>query len=236
MNALAIDTSTYVMGVAVIKDGKIAGELMTHMKKNHSLRLMPAIRFLLEEVELEPKELQRIIVSEGPGSYTGVRIGVTTGKTLAWSLGIPVVGVSSLEILAQNGRYFQGYISPFFDARRGQIYTGLYKCEAGKIKQIEKDQIILHEDWLKGLEKLGEPVLFLSPDMEMHEPLVREVLGEAAVLGEKSEMALRPGELAQLGMEKDVEGSVHDFKPNYIRLAEAEAKWLAANKGEEKKS
>lgn len=236
MNALAIDTSTYVLGVAIIKDGKIVGEFMTNLKKNHSLRLMPAIRFLLEEVEMKPNELDRIIVSKGPGSYTGVRIGVTTGKTLAWTLGIPVVGVSSLEVLAQNGRYFSGYISPFFDARRGQVYTGLYKCKNGKISVVREDQNVLHKEWLDDLKELNEPILFLSPDMDKHESLIKEVLKENGVIGTSSEMALQPGELALLGIERKAENSVHELKPNYIRLAEAEAKWLAKNKGEETNS
>lgn len=227
MIGLALDTSTYVLGVAVIKDGQIIGEMTTNIKKNHSVRLMTAVRTLLEEVDVTPKDLNRIIVTEGPGSYTGVRIGVTTAKTLAWSLNIPIVGVSSLEVLAQNGYYFGGYVSPFIDARRGQVYTGLYRMKDGSFQNVKEDQIILHKDWLEQLKALKEPVLFLSPDMEKHEQEIKHILGDQARFALSTGNLLKGGELARLGIEKEVSKEVHTFTPNYIRLAEAEAKWLA---------
>ncbi|MDQ0254169.1 tRNA threonylcarbamoyladenosine biosynthesis protein TsaB [Evansella vedderi] len=231
MNGLAIDTSTYVLGVAVIKDGEVAGEIITNIKKNHSVRLMTAIRTLLEEVEIKPQDLDKIIVTEGPGSYTGVRIGVTTGKTLAWSLKIPIVGVSSLEVLAQNGYYFDGFISPFIDARRGQVYTGLYGMENGVFKNIKEDRIVLHKDWLEELKSSGKQVLFLSTDMDKHKQEIKEILGYKAQFPFITGNLLRPSELARLGMKKETEvKDIHTFTPNYIRLAEAEAKWLANQK------
>ena len=93
---------------------------------------------------MKPADIEKIVVAKGPGSYTGVRIGVTIAKTLAWTLNIPLVGISSLEVLAAGvGRYFNGCVSPLFDARRGQIYTGLYQYQNGKLQSVVKDQIIL---------------------------------------------------------------------------------------------
>lgn len=106
MTILAIDTSNLTLGVALIKDGKVIAEHISHLKKNHSVRAMPAIDELLKECGLKPSDLTQIAVAKGPGSYTGVRIGVTIAKTLAWSLNIPVKTVSSLEVLAANGRFF----------------------------------------------------------------------------------------------------------------------------------
>ncbi|MBU9723679.1 MULTISPECIES: tRNA (adenosine(37)-N6)-threonylcarbamoyltransferase complex dimerization subunit type 1 TsaB [Bacillaceae] len=226
MNVLAIDTSSYVLGVAVMKDGWLVGEYITYLKKNHSVRLMPAIRALMEEVDLTPNRLDRIVVSEGPGSYTGVRIGVTTAKTMAWSLKIPVVGVSSLEVLAQNGRHFNGYISPFIDARRGQVYTGLYESKNGIVQQVKEDQIIIHREWLNQLKEMDKPVCMLSIDMNKHNDDIHAILGEKGIIATVTDCMPRPGELARVGMEKKVEGETHDFSPNYIRLAEAEAKWM----------
>ena len=120
---LAIDTSSFVLGVAVTDGEQVAGELITNNKKNHALRLMPAVSKLMEELKIEAKQLDKIVVANGPGSYTGVRIGVTTAKTLAWSLGIPLVMVSSLEVSAQIGRYTTHSIIPIIDARRGQVYN-----------------------------------------------------------------------------------------------------------------
>ncbi|RBW67573.1 tRNA (adenosine(37)-N6)-threonylcarbamoyltransferase complex dimerization subunit type 1 TsaB [Bacillus taeanensis] len=230
MKALAIDTTNLVMGTAVIDGNQIIGELITNLKKNHSVRLMPAVQQLLEEVEVKPNELERIIVANGPGSYTGVRIGVTVAKTLAWSLNIPIVGVSSLEVLAQNGRYFQGYVVPLFDARRGQIYTGLYGMKNGKFQNIEEDKILLSSDWAKQLQNLDQPVLFLGNDLPLHQEHFKGLLGEKAVFGKVSEHNPRPSELAALGIERKPADDVHTFIPNYIRLAEAEANWLASQK------
>lgn len=229
MKILAIDTSNHPLGIAVINNDKVIGEYITNMKKNHSIRVMPAIEALLQECELEPEDLAKIVVAKGPGSYTGVRIGVTIAKTLAWALKIPLVGVSSLAVSAASaGRYFNGYLSPLFDARRGQIYTGLYQFQDGKLNVVEKDRIVLAEDWAAHLKELCKPVLFIGNDLAIHRE-VFEQLGEQAVFAEITEHNPRPSELALLG--RDLEGEeIHSFVPNYIRLAEAEAKWLEKEK------
>jgi len=229
MKVLAIDTSNYVMGIALVEDEVVKGEVITNLKKNHSVRVMPAIESLLAECEVTPKELDLIVVAKGPGSYTGVRIGVTIAKTLAWTLNIPIVGVSSLEVLAANVRYFDGLISPLFDARRGQIYTGLYKYEEGRLTTVEIDQILLSREWAQKLKKQEEKVLFIGTDYVLHQAVLLEELGERAMFAPASLQLPRPGELAFLGMSKQPE-SVHSFVPNYIRLAEAEAKWLERQK------
>ena len=228
MSILSIDTSNYVLGIALIDDSKVIGEYITNLKKNHSVRVMPAIQQLLEECDYTPKNLKKIVVAKGPGSYTGVRIGVTIAKILAWSLQIPLVGVSSLKVLAANGRHFPGFISPLFDARRGQLYTGLYKWDAGVLKEVIEDQNVKNEEWAKRLKELDEPVLFLGNDLPLHQDVLSEILGENYYSGIITEHNPRPAELALLG--KDLPGeNIHTFTPNYIRLAEAEAKWLGEN-------
>ncbi|MBM7553248.1 tRNA (adenosine(37)-N6)-threonylcarbamoyltransferase complex dimerization subunit type 1 TsaB [Thalassobacillus pellis] len=222
MNILAIDTSNQVLGVAILKNGEIAGELMTNIKKNHSVRLMPAIDQLMKDTDTIPANLDRIVVAKGPGSYTGVRIGLTTAKTMAWSLGIPVVGISSLEFLANQGSFFNGYICPFFDARRGLVYTGLYD-NGGQIVKEEKN--ILFTDWLRELRQEGKPVLFLSQDFAKHQESIEEYLGDLAVIPELQWHIPRPGALAVLGAEREPD-PLHALVPNYLRLVEAETKWL----------
>jgi tRNA threonylcarbamoyladenosine biosynthesis protein TsaB len=227
MKALAIDTSNLVMGVAVISDDKIVGEYTTNLKKNHSIRLMPAIQELLKEVEIEPAELDRIIVAKGPGSYTGVRIGVTVAKTLAWTLNKELVGVSSLEVLAQCGRYFNGVVIPIFDARRTQVFTGMYKSD-GKFSVLqEEEQIILIKDLLDRLKEVDEPILFLGNDLVLHKEIIQHELGTMANFAMVTENNPRPSELALLGVKKDPVDNVHAFVPSYLQLAEAEAKWIA---------
>ncbi|PRS38272.1 tRNA (adenosine(37)-N6)-threonylcarbamoyltransferase complex dimerization subunit type 1 TsaB [Bacillus pumilus] len=229
MTILAIDTSNHTLGIALVKDSTVIGESITYLKKNHSVRAMPTVEALMKECGVAPSELSKIVVAKGPGSYTGVRIGVTIAKTLAWTLSIPISAVSSLETLAANGQYFDGWISPLFDARRGQVYTGLYTFEEGKIKEIKPDQNILLTDWLHELKQTGKPVLFLGQDVHLHEESIRSILGETAVKAEGAFHNPRPSMLAFLGTDRPAE-DVHQLVPNYIRLAEAEVKWLEGQK------
>ncbi|RDU34726.1 tRNA (adenosine(37)-N6)-threonylcarbamoyltransferase complex dimerization subunit type 1 TsaB [Neobacillus piezotolerans] len=227
MRILAIDTSNYPLGVAVIDGDKVVAEYITNVKRNHSVRIMPAIEAAMKEAELSPSDLNKIVVAEGPGSYTGVRIGVTVAKTLAWTLGIPLSGVSSLKVLAMAGRYFQGYIAPIFDARRGQVYTGLYKFENGRLAVVESDRLAMMDDWAEKLADLQEKTLFVGNDVSLHLETISGKMGEKAVISATAERNPRPAELAFLGKNKP-DADVHSFVPNYIRLAEAEAKWLEA--------
>ncbi|MGA3853970.1 tRNA (adenosine(37)-N6)-threonylcarbamoyltransferase complex dimerization subunit type 1 TsaB [Bacillus pumilus] len=229
MTILAIDTSNHTLGIALVKDSTVIGESITYLKKNHSVRAMPTVEALMKECGVAPSELSKIVVAKGPGSYTGVRIGVTIAKTLAWTLSIPISAVSSLETLAANGQYFDGWISPLFDARRGQVYTGLYTFKEGKIKEIKPDQNILLTDWLHELKQTEKPVLFLGQDVHLHEESIRSILGETAVIAEGAFHNPRPSMLAFLGTDRPAE-DVHQLVPNYIRLAEAEVKWLEGQK------
>lgn len=233
MKVLAIDTSNYVLGIAVIDEEKVIGEYITNVKLNHSIRVMPAIENLLKDCGVSPTELTKIVVAKGPGSYTGVRIGVTIAKTLAWTLKIPLVGVSSLAILAAPlARYFNGMVSPIFDARRGQVYTGLYQSVQGQLTVTEKDQLVLSKDWAAKLKQGSDKILFVGNDLPLHQQAIQDILEEQAIFAQVTEHNPRPAELAWLG--KDLPGEdIHSFVPNYIRLAEAEAKWLEANKGKQ---
>ncbi|MGM0838982.1 MAG: tRNA (adenosine(37)-N6)-threonylcarbamoyltransferase complex dimerization subunit type 1 TsaB [Bacillota bacterium] len=222
---LAIDTSSYVLGVAIVEEDRVIGELVTNLNKNHSVRAMPAVDRLMKDCEIKPDTIDRIVVGRGPGSFTGVRIGVTLAKTLAWSLNVPLVGVSSLELLAANGRYFKGFISPIMDARRGQVYTGLYTWNKTGVQTEVEDVNIALTDWLGMLKEKNEDVLFIGNDVHLHKETIIEYLGEMAHFAETSENNPRPSKLALIGL-KNVAEDVHSFVPNYTRLAEAEAKWL----------
>jgi tRNA threonylcarbamoyladenosine biosynthesis protein TsaB len=214
-----------VLGVGLVSESKVIGEYITNMKKNHSVRVMPAIERLLQDCETKTGELDKIVVARGPGSYTGVRIGVTIAKTMAWSLGIPLTGISSLAVLAATGRYFQGYISPLFDARRGMVYTGLYRFQEGKLQTVLEDRNVSAAEWASMLKEQTGPVLFNGNDVHLHEQTFKSVLGDQAIFSSTGEYNPRPGELGLMGMHLPEE-DIHSFTPNYIRLVEAEAKWL----------
>ncbi len=226
MKVLAIDTSNLVMGISVLDEGKVLGEYITNLKKNHSIRVMPAIEEVLKETGVKPAELDRIVVAKGPGSYTGVRIGVTIAKTLAWTLKKELVGISSLEVLAQSGKYFDGYTVPLFDARRTQLFTGLYgRNDSGEFQNLWEDQIILLKDWLEKLQTLDKKILFVGNDLPLHQETIQNVLGDQAVFGQVSDHNPRPSELGRIGMTSEPV-DIHSFTPSYLQLAEAEVNWL----------
>ncbi|WP_087974563.1 tRNA (adenosine(37)-N6)-threonylcarbamoyltransferase complex dimerization subunit type 1 TsaB [Oceanobacillus rekensis] len=230
MNILAIDTSNQVLGVSLLKDDQVVGEVMTNLTKNHSVRLMPAIDNLMNEIALKPEQLDRIVVAKGPGSYTGVRIGISTAKTMAWALDIPVVGVSSLEVLAYQGRFFPEYICPFFDARRGLVFTGLYQWKDNKLVSVLEEKNLLMDDVLKKLVEDQKRVVFLSPDISIYKEKIQQILGDHAIIPEGPYHIPQAGHLGLAGLNKDSD-STHELTPNYLRLAEAEANWLKQQKG-----
>ncbi|MFC4401788.1 tRNA (adenosine(37)-N6)-threonylcarbamoyltransferase complex dimerization subunit type 1 TsaB [Gracilibacillus xinjiangensis] len=226
MNILAIDTSNQVMGVAISKKSQLEAEYITNMKRNHSIGLMPAIDHIMRETNTLPNDLDQIVVAKGPGSYTGVRIGLSTAKTMAWSLDIPIAAISSLELVAYNGMGQAKYICPFFDARRGLVYTGLYQQEDNRLVLAKKEQNISFTEWLEELNNIGEPILFLSQDLELHRSTIVSILGDNAIFPALNTLHLpRPGVLLSLAGERQPE-ITHNITPNYLRLVEAEAKWI----------
>ena len=231
MNILAMDTSNHVMGVAILQEDTIIGEITTNLTKNHSVRLMPAVEQLMREVEMKPEDLDKIVVASGPGSYTGVRIALSTAKSMAWALDIPIVGISSLETLAYQGRLFQGYVCPFFDARRGLVFSGVYQWKGNKLEVIFEEKNLPMEELLLTLKEEGQPVLFLSPDLDKHEEKIAEVLGNQAVIPEGPYHTASAGHLGLAGLFEEADAT-HNLTPNYLRLAEAEANWLKSQKEE----
>lgn len=225
MYTLTIDTSTQVLAVGILKNEEVLGEIVTNLPKTHSPRLMPAIHQLMEAVEVEPECLDKIVVGVGPGSYTGVRIGITTAKSLAWALNIPIIGVSSLHALAHYGIFSSANICTFYDARREMVFTGLYQEENEQIVEVYPEQNVHMIDWLSYLKEKGEKVLFISPHIEIYRKMIEETLGDLAILPKHAFHLMKPSHLALAGKGKTAE-PVHTLVPNYLRLAEAEAKWL----------
>ncbi|GIP35151.1 tRNA (adenosine(37)-N6)-threonylcarbamoyltransferase complex dimerization subunit type 1 TsaB [Paenibacillus sp. J2TS4] len=163
---LALDTSTSSMTVAVIEGNRLLGERNTKAERNHSMYLLPTIHELLGELKLRPADLSGFAVGRGPGSYTGVRIGITVAKTMAWALDQPVIGVSSLEAMAlgaadslaqAHGKHTHRWIVPLMDARRGQVYTALFASAADGWTRIREDGIRLMDVWVEELAKAAGP-------------------------------------------------------------------------------
>ncbi|GED71403.1 tRNA (adenosine(37)-N6)-threonylcarbamoyltransferase complex dimerization subunit type 1 TsaB [Brevibacillus reuszeri] len=231
MRVLAIDTSNLVLSVAIVEEERVLAEMTTNQQKNHSIRLMDCVNELLDTTGTLPEQLSGLGVANGPGSYTGVRIGVASAKTMAWSLDIPVIGISSLQAVAMNALGFPGMIVPLFDARRGQVYTGCYRTEGMEsVRACENEKIILLQEWLPQLrdQAQGEAILFLGEDVRIHKEAIVQALGEQARFASPASNHPRAAHIGYLAMKKlQNESNVHELVPEYLQLAEAEAKWLA---------
>lgn len=229
MNMLAVDTSTLVLSVAVLNEQKILGEKSTNLKKNHSVRLMPAIDELLTDLEMTVSDIDLFAVTAGPGSYTGVRIGVTTIKTLAWVLRKPFLAVSTLEVMAANGLHFPGNIVPLIDARREQAYAAVFHNEASYLVQKLPEQIIQIDELLHQLEQSQNDCLFIGDDVGIFEEKIKRTLKDRAVFAPSSFHLPRASNLGILAMKKWLTsntGERHDFSPNYLQLTLAEKNLL----------
>lgn len=220
---LGIDTANLPLSVAIVKDGVVLIEESSMMKVNHSLRAMPAVEEACRKAAISPGEIDAIAVSQGPGSYTGVRIGVTIAKTLAWTLGKPLYGVSSLQSLAMNGQLFSGVICPLFDARRSNVYAGVYRAVGETLACVIEDQHSSLVEILEQLKLLAEPVLFIGEDVALHAQVIEEALGELAHFASFVVNVPRASSVIALAERLEQSEVMHSFTPEYKRITEAEA-------------
>lgn len=156
MKILAIDTSANTSTVAVLENDTLIGLFSANIKNKHSEVLLPMVKNLLESLSLTNEDIDAYAVSQGPGSYTGIRIGAATIKGLAFQTNKACVGVSTIEALANNLEFFEGIVCPVMDARREQVYAGAFLNG----ERIINDQCILIKDLIPMLEKYGVPIYF----------------------------------------------------------------------------
>ena len=213
MKVLAFDTSSKALSLAILEDKQVLAETTINIKKNHSITLMPAIDFLMSSLDLTPKDLDRIVVAEGPGSYTGLRIAVATAKTLAHTLNIELVGMSSLLALVPSQQ--EGLVVPLMDARRNNVYAGFYENENPVLPEA-------HLSFAEVLEQVkdAEQVTFVG-EVGAFAEQIQERLPQANY----QETLPNAANLALWAWDKEVD-SLHDFVPNYLKRVEAEENWL----------
>lgn len=214
MKLLAFDTSNQALSLAILEDEHLLAQTTLNIKKNHSIILMLAIDFLMNSLDMKPKDLDRIVVAQGPGSYTGLRIAVATAKTLAHTLKIELVGVSSL--LALVPEQVEGLVIPIMDARRNNVYAGFY--QSGQAVRPEA-----HLPLAEVLEMAGtadQPVTFVGETATFAEQ-IKDALPQAAIQSTLPDAAT----IGRLGLDLQAQ-SIHDFVPNYLKRVEAEENWL----------
>lgn len=214
MNILAMDTSNKALSLAILENEELLGQVTLNIKKNHSITLMPAMDFLMNSLDLKPADLDRIVVAQGPGSYTGLRIAVATAKTLAHTLKIELVGVSSL--LALVPEQVEGLVIPVMDARRNNVYAGFY--QSGQAVRLEAHLPLAEVLEMAGAANqsvtfVGETAAFVEQiEAAIPQAAIQPTLPDAAALG-------------RIGLDLPAQ-SIHDFVPNYLKRVEAEENWL----------
>lgn len=231
MRVLALDSSGLVATVAVVekKDGQTLtlAEFTIHYKKTHSETLLPMIHQALQISEIDKASLDGIAVAEGPGSFTGLRIGAATAKGLALVLDIPILPVATLEGLAYNLWGSDGLICPIMDARRGQVYTGIYEVKEGKLHTVQKQDALDIQELGERLKRENKKVTFLGDGV----PVFRDRLEQWKEEG--LQVHLAPGHMnrqraASVGilgiacMEDGRGVPAADFRPDYLRMSQAE--------------
>ena len=231
MVTLGIDTCEARGSIAVRKDGVLVSVQKHESAEDYSSWLLPAVERGLATAGISLREIQLLAVASGPGSFTGVRVGLTAVKAWAELFGIRVVGVSRLEVMARQVVRASGFVAASFDAQRGQVFGGLYKCEAGREWRLtDEEMVIAPEGFVEWVKKQagGEAVQWISLDpklfVELREWQERAAIGERMML---STDALATG-VAELGEERAREGKFTDplvLDANYVRRSDAEIFW-----------
>ena len=214
MNILAMDTSNKALSLALLHDKELLGQVTLNIKKNHSITLMPAIDFLMKSLDMKPTDLDRIVVAQGPGSYTGLRIAVATAKTLAHTLKIELVGVSSL--LALVPEQVEGLVIPVMDARRNNVYAGFYQSG----QSVRPEAHLPLAEVLEMASAANQSVTFVGETTAFTEQIEAD-LPQAAIQSTLPDAVA----VGRLGLDLPAQ-SIHDFVPNYLKRVEAEENWL----------
>lgn len=237
MIVLGIDTSAVTCSAALCDNGRILAEYSLTQGPTHSQTLLPAIRDILNQVNLTMSQVDGIAVSVGPGSFTGLRIGISTVKGLAFSTGIPCIPVSTLEALAMNAAAFEGaLVCPLMDARRGEFYSAWYRIENGRPRALVADRAasgdVIAKELCSYQANEGERILLLGDGAGKFSSLYPDL---ACFLAPTDLIYQKGSSVALLGTilyqnQKAVEPQA--LSPRYLRLPQAEREWLKKNNNE----
>lgn len=226
MKILAFDSSGLVASVAIVQDDNLIAEYTTNYKKTHSQTLLPMLDEVVRMTETDKKSFDLLAVAAGPGSFTGLRIGSATVKGLALAWDIPVVAVPTLEALAYNVWGSRRIICPIMDARRRQVYTGLYRFDKDDKMEVLMDQVPMDIDELiEVLGDRGEEVLFVGDGIDVYADTIRQKMTVPFSFAPAHMNKQRAGSVAVAAKKRYEEGiytSGDDFVPEYLRQSQAE--------------
>lgn len=226
MKILGIDGSGLVASVAIVEDDNLVGEYTTGYKKTHSQTLLPMLDELKKMLELDMNSIDAIAVAAGPGSFTGLRIASATAKGLGLSLGCPIVSVPTVDALAFNMWGADGIICPILDARRGQVYTGLYEfTQSGEFTVIEEQCAVDFKEIVAKINELGKPVTFLGDGVPVFKDQIETIVSVPFRFAPAHLNRQHASSVATLGSIYYANGDCEpaaDHRPEYLRLSQAE--------------
>ena len=228
MLILAFETSAKAASAALLEDGRLLGESYQNTGLTHSQTLMVMAENLMNQCGKTVADVTAVAVAAGPGSFTGVRIGVAAAKGFAWGREIPCYGVSTLEAMALSLGAYQGYVCPVMDARRSQVYNALFYVNRGVLERVAEDRAIALEQLKQALAPLTEPVFLVGDGSSL---TYKTLSGDIPnlVLPPEHRMHQRAVGVALLAAQKQAAGEPGDgaaLIPNYLRLSQAERERL----------
>mgnify|MGYP002673274000 FL=1 len=224
MKILAFETSAKAASVALTQEGKLLGESYQNTGLTHSQTLMVMAQDLLRQCGVAISQLDAVAVAKGPGSFTGVRIGVAAAKGLAWGAELPCVGVSTLSAMAVGLGAWQGYVCPVMDARRSQVYNALFHVDCGKYTRIREDRAISLQELGEDVKNLSQPIFLVGDGSVLCYNTLLEAV-PALVLPPEHRMHQRAVGVALEAQRMMHEGAIPpaaELVPNYLRLSQAE--------------
>jgi len=225
---LAFETTAKAGSVALTEKGKLLGEFYQNTGLTHSQTLLTMAEDLLKSCGKTAQDVTAVAVAEGPGSFTGVRIGVAAAKGFAWGAEIPCYGISTLKAMAETLGIYQGYVCPCMDARRSQVYNALFYVNHGEIQRIQPDRAIALSELGEELKNLTEPVFLVGDGSTLCYNTLKDTVPNL-VLPPEHRMHQRASGVAILA-EKKLEarepGDANGLTPNYLRLSQAERERL----------
>ena len=228
MLLLAFETSAKAASVALFENNTLLGEHYQNTGLTHSQTLLVMARDLLAQCGKTPKEVTDVAVANGPGSFTGVRIGAAAAKGFAWGAELPCWGASTLEAMALSLGAYQGYVCPVMDARRSQVYNALFAAEGGRLRRITGDRAIALSDLAAELEQLDGPIFLVGAGRNLtHRTLSGQIPG--LVLPPEHRLHQRACGVGLAALAMMARGEASDaatLSPNYLRLSQAERERL----------
>ena len=224
MRILGIESSSLVASVAIVTDGVLTGEYTMNHKKTHSQTLLPMMDQLVQMVEIELDTVDGVAVSGGPGSFTGLRIGSATAKGLGLALKKPLIHVPTLDAMAYNLWGTNALVCPIMDARRNQVYTGIYRV-AARLEAVKSQCAMDRGELSEELNAFNQPVIFLGDGVPVFKDLIQEKMTASYQFAPPQMNRQRAASVAALGAVYMKEGKIEaaeDHAPDYLRKSQAE--------------